>query len=59
MPRSKMTMLDGDVLNDRAWHYTKPATDFWQTQPNEGQLTTGLPGRSVALEYSRLFDILD
>jgi Domain of unknown function (DUF5916) len=29
--------LDGDVLNDPAWQLAKPATTFWQEQPDEGQ----------------------
>lgn len=30
-------VLDGDVLNDPAWQGAQPATDFWQTQPHQGE----------------------
>ena len=33
-------LLDGEVLADTAWQGVSPATDFWQTQPNEGQAAT-------------------
>ena len=29
-------LLDGDVLNDPAWEGVRPATGFWQIQPNDG-----------------------
>ena len=30
-------MLDGEVLADPVWTNVVPATEFWQTQPDEGQ----------------------
>ena len=33
-------VLDGDVLGDSAWHGVIPATDFWQTRPNDGEPAT-------------------
>jgi hypothetical protein len=33
-------VVDGDVLGDAAWTVVSPATDFWQTQPNDGQPAT-------------------
>jgi hypothetical protein len=32
--------LDGRVLDDPAWANAAPATDFWQTTPDEGQPAT-------------------
>ena len=29
--------IDGDVLTDLAWDVAEEITDFWQTQPDEGQ----------------------
>ena len=34
---SRVPVVDGNVLNDPAWHGTEPITDFWQSQPNSGE----------------------
>ena len=33
-------VLDGEVLGDAAWQGVTPASDFWQTQPNDGYPAT-------------------
>jgi len=33
-------VIDGEVLGDRAWSGPVPATEFWQTQPNDGYPST-------------------
>ena len=33
-------VLDGEVLGDPSWQGVKPASDFWQVRPNEGQPAT-------------------
>ena len=35
-----MPVLDGEVLGDPSWQGVKPASDFWQVRPNEGQPAT-------------------
>jgi len=30
-------ILDGQVIQDQVWLDIPPATDFWQTQPDEGE----------------------
>jgi hypothetical protein len=36
-PAQAVPVIDGDVLDDKAWAAAKVITGFWQTTPDEGQ----------------------
>jgi len=36
-PAQVVPVVDGSVLDDKAWDAAKVITGFWQTTPNEGQ----------------------
>ena len=39
-PLSAAPLLDGNIIGDRAWAGARPATGFWQTQPDDGAPAT-------------------